>query len=1531
MASEVHLTADQRAAVEEFRKRHRTALLALLFTDIEHSTALRREMGELPASALMERHNAIIREVLAEFSDAQEISTAGDSFFIAFAKPSDAARFALLAQTRLRQLAEQSRPDFRVRTGIHLGEVVVEEEAVGGPARDILGMQVDLAARVTALAAGGQILMTRGVFDNARQILKGQLLPGVGELSWLNHGPYLLKGFDDPSEICEVGEAAAAPLRQPEDCPAAQRATVPGSEPVLGWRPAIEQTVPGTEWQLEEKLGEGGFGEVWLAQHRRTKDVRVFKFCFRADRLRSLKREMTLFRILKEVLGERPDIARLYSVQFEEAPYYLELEYTPGGNLLDWIKRKSQEAETTKAPRHKEDSLVSSCLGGESSASALPLSLRLEIVAQIATALSAAHSVGVIHKDVKPSNILIEERVGQVGNLPDSAQQPKPSRQVANLPHIQVRLTDFGIGQLMDREALERAGITATGFTETAGAMTELSSRTGTRLYMAPELLAGRPPSIQSDIYSLGVLLYQMILGDLSQPMTTDWERHVPDPLLRDDLRRCLAGNPSERFAGANELARDLRALPERQAELVKRQAAERAAVRRRRVALILGAAAALFSLLAVALGYGLRREKVQRIAADQASRQAIEEKNRAEQQLYYSNIAQAEKCIEEFRYERARQLLEECPRQYRNWEWGRFQYLFNLDLMTLKGHTDGVRSVVFSPDGKRLATASSDNTAKVWDSETGRELLTLKGHAAYVLSVAFSPGGKRLATGSYDNTAKVWDSETGRELLTLKGHTLGVESIVFSPDGKRLATGSWDNTAKIWDAETGRELLTHMGHGGSVTSVAFSPDGKRLATAGDDKTAKVWDSETGRELVTLKGHTAQVSSVAFSPDGKRLATASWDKTAKVWDSETGRELLTLKGHTDSVYSVAFSRDGKRLATASEHTAKVWDSETGRELLTLKGPGVGPIVFSPDGKRLATASGDSTAKLWDAETGREFVTLRGRLSSQVFSPDGKRLATACDDGTAKVWDAETGRELVTLKGHAGRWGRVVFSPDGKRLAMVCDDGTAKLWDAETGLEILTLKGHTGSVWSVVFSPDGKRLATASNDGTAKIWDAGTGRELVTLKGETPTVDFSPDGKRYATLGDRRTSNDPRTAKIWDAETGLEILTLNISRLFFLVFSPDGKRVATASENATATIWDVETGRALVTLKDYGCPLESVAFSPDGKRLATASRSDAQAARLWDAETGRELVTLKGHTGSVWSVVFSPDGKRLATASNDGTAKIWDAGTGRELVTLKGDTPTVHFSPDGKRLATAGDDGTAIIWNALPWRDEDLPGDSSMSYDERIQLYKLERWKEKAPTPTTATIPADVVKADEEITTRTIAFAEAPKEKIEEERANKMEACAGKLRQIHASLVRYRADHQDQLPNWLSDLVPQYLTSDTLLCPADEKRWSPYYRDPKTSSSYSYQFNASPMAPQYREKNGKTVREWKEKQLKEFGDIVPVVRCMHHSETEQYERVVNLSYGGKIYLSPLVWEKGPREDYPKTASSTSPGAEREKQK
>jgi WD40 repeat protein/transcriptional regulator with XRE-family HTH domain len=340
--------------------------------------------------------------------------------------------------------------------------------------------------------------------------------------------------------------------------------------------------------------------------------------------------------------------------------------------------------------------------------------------------------------------------------------------------------------------------------------------------------------------------------------------------------------------------------------------------------------------------------------------------------------------------------------------------------VLVLRGHTAGVTTCAFSPNlqGMRLATASRDLTARVWDiSPSGeRDALTFAGHSGRVHDVAYSPDGKTIASASADKSAKVWDATTGAELLTL-AHAGWVRAAAFSPDGKRIATTADDLTAKVWDLSTGQILLTLPDgppmQGLRDRGVTFSPDDKRLALTSDGNTAQVWDAISGQELLTLSGHTMLIQTVAYSPDGQRIATASQDRTAKVWDAATGKELLTLLGHNGPLWDLAFSRDGARIVTTSaDGTAKVWDTVTGKLLLTLSGHSgtVLGTAFSPDGTHIATGSGDKTVKIWNVAQsggqGEQPLTLYGATASVfgiAYSPDGKRLAAASIDGIVRVY------------------------------------------------------------------------------------------------------------------------------------------------------------------------------------------------------------------------------------------------------------------------------------------------------------------------------------------------------------------------------------------------------------------------------------------------------------------------------------------------------------------------------------------------
>jgi hypothetical protein len=477
--------------------------------------------------------------------------------------------------------------------------------------------------------------------------------------------------------------------------------------------------------------------------------------------------------VLKEKVGEHPNIVAVRDVYLDAPPYYLVTDYVEGADLKTWCEQQ----------------------GG---ADKVPLAVKLEIIAQVADALQAAHEAGVIHRDVKPSNILVHGGAGPGA--------------------VRVKLTDFGIGQVVSAEAL--TGMTKLGFTLTM--MSPGSAQTGTQVYMAPELLTGQTATKQSDLYSLGVVLYQLLAGDFNRPLTMDWGRRVEEPLLREDLDHCFAGEPQERFSGAADLAGSLRGLEVRRQQRVRteaeQKARERAAYRRgqMRTAAVAAAIVAIVGILAV---YALHQARLAK-DAEHRSREAQREAQRLLEKefadSYVANVQMAGAYLEQGDMRRVRERLQACAAQFRsNWEWRWLNANSDVSLTVLEGHAGYVRSAAFSPDGKQIVTASGDNTARIWDASTWRMLVELKGHSSILRSAVFSPDGKRVVTASWDKSARIWDAKTGGMLVELKGHADRVESAIFSLDGKRVVTASADRTARIWDASTGVTVTKLMGHAG--------------------------------------------------------------------------------------------------------------------------------------------------------------------------------------------------------------------------------------------------------------------------------------------------------------------------------------------------------------------------------------------------------------------------------------------------------------------------------------------------------------------------------------------------------------------------------------------------------------------------------------------------------------------------------------------------------------------------------------------
>jgi eukaryotic-like serine/threonine-protein kinase len=1001
-------------------------------------------------------------------------------------------------------------------------------------------------------------------------------------------------------------------------------------------------------FRLIRELGEGGMGQVWLAQQ--------IAPVLRPVALKLIKAGMYDETVVQRFQAERqslaimdhPAIAKVFDAgATPQGQPYLVMEYVPGLPITEYCDQQK-----------------------------LKIWQRVELFIQACDGVQHAHQKAIIHRDLKPANILVLEVDGK----------PVP------------RIIDFGLAKTKSASLTEQPLHTRYG------------QFMGTPGYMSPERVDPKIEDVdtRTDVYSLGVILYELLTGlqpfeirKRQRPSLEEWLRQLrqeepPRPsakvsadketsaataaaratepkllvkALRGDLDwitlKALERDRERRYGTPAELAAELRRYLNDEPIIARAQNSAYQIgkfIRRHQVAAVV---AGMVTALAIAAsGAGLIAVRKQHEAEYQTD-QTLKAQSRlltqaAAQRLKDSDVAGAQGIIlEVLRNPAFAQVRAPAAISV-------FQDVRAADaqLAVLSGHGGRVEYAAYSPDGTRIVTAATDNTARIWDARTGAQLAVLSGHLNYVRTAVYSGDGTQVLTTSMDKSMRLWDARTGAALATFSGHGAMPISATFSPDGTRLLIASLDSTARVWDARTGDELAVLRGHGEALQFAAYSPDGTRIVTASRDKTARVWEARTGAPLAVLTGHVGMVFSASFSPDGSQVVTTSADKTARTWDARTGAPLMVLTGHSDRLYSARYSPDGSRIVTASDDkTVRIWDAASGAPLAILSGHGafVRAAEYSPDGTRIVTASDDGTARIWRAHEDTEVAVLRGHKDGVAFanfSPDGTRIVTASLDKTLRLWDARTDALLDVFSGSRDYFIAVTYSPDGMQLATGGSmDNSARVWNARTGAPLAVLSGHGGVVESVAYSPDGSHIATASLDKTARIWDASSGVQLAVLSGHTDRVLFavySPDGKQLAT------ASFDKTARIWDAHSGAQLLVLrgHAQVVTAAAFSPDGERVVTGSFDRTARVWDARSGAPLFVLSGHADALQSVAYSNDGSRIVTAS-SD-RTARIWDAHSGAQLEVLLGHEDSLQSAAFSPNGLQIVTGSLDKTARIWEA-------------------------------------------------------------------------------------------------------------------------------------------------------------------------------------------------------------------------------------------------------------------------------
>jgi eukaryotic-like serine/threonine-protein kinase len=1080
------------------------------------------------------------------------------------------------------------------------------------------------------------------------------------------------------------GSASSRRLRRAQDCLRLLHSTWNEEKPEsVPFRPSeVTESVASPEprgpngqrvqvgrFEIVRELGRGAFGIVFLA----IDPVLGREVALKLPRPEAVFTPGYRRRFVREAQAaaavSHPNLVSVYESGEWGPACYIATEYCAGQTLAAWLFHRAER---------------------------VPPALAATLVASLARALDYAHDHGIIHRDLKPSNVMLVPKAGS------DALAPFPDNRLEFVPKI----TDFGLAKL-EKDAYE----------------TRSTALVGTPVYMSPEQAEPGLGEVsrQTDVYALGVILYEMLVGRPPFAGTSDIEtlRRVAldEPERPRRLRRglprdleaiclkCLEKTPAARYATAADLADDLTRFLTKQPTLARPLGPMHRSLkwirRRPAVAAVLGIvvltglsawanswwqAASLREALAINTRFRLQAEDERRTAQDQARRVQG-----------YHYVADMTSALDAWRMARVSQAVELLARNRpksgqedrRSFVWHYLWRLCHDGQVTLRGHENSVYSVSFSRDGKRLATASADGTARLWDIESGQTLATFRGHTGDVNMANLSPDGRWLATAGDDRTVRLWSVSPPALRFTGTGHPGEVHTLAFSPDGKTLASGSEDGTVIVWETAAGRRLTSLDPRTGSVRDLAFSPDGRLLAIAGRDGVCRLWDMSTGRVRRQFNSPEKEtVECILFSHDGRTLAAGGAGSKVRLWEIATGAERSTFSAHSETVSSVSFAPDDRTLAASvRDGTVWRWDVATGRPLSILMSHSncVWDVKYSPDGRTLAIASADGTVKLWDANADQTHKTIADVASAPtalVFSPDSRQVAAVIPDRggdrtSFRAWDVRTGAECKTgldLDGGLGSMtaangnllaGRITIHGD--RLGIRVLRGKDQRWVSTSYVLNPLPSERPVAMVCLAISPGGRLLATGHAHGKVTLWSLDTGRELATM----------------------------------EPEKGHSVCAVR--------FNPDGTLLASASRDGSVRLWNVGTGAERATLLGHLGEPRTAAFSPEGTYLATAGAD--RTVKIWDTATGSELATLARQAGEVRALVFSPDSKTLASGGDDGAIKLWDVATWQELISLdahRGGVQSIAFSPDGRVLAASGADGQGrgeiFLWTAGPSDD-----------------------------------------------------------------------------------------------------------------------------------------------------------------------------------------------------------------------------------